>query len=82
MKTILKTICVILACATFFTACANIIEDQIPSNTGNNAGSSNKTDSAPVDPEMDAASSDLIDEDFGEIAVADNDSTSQKKEGE
>ena len=50
MKTILKTICVILACATFFTACANIIEDQIPSNTGNNAGSSsvNETDNTVV----------------------------------
>ena len=40
MKTILKTICVIIACAMLFSACDSIIKGPIPSNTGNNAGNS------------------------------------------
>ena len=45
MKTLIKTICAILACATFFTACANITNDPVPANTVNDNNSAISVDS-------------------------------------
>ena len=64
MKTLIKTICVIIGCAMLFSACANIIEDPIPSNTANNAGSSsvNETENTVVTTSADVPANPLIDE--------------------